>query len=992
VYRREWYSARERGSDGRLYWTSKFTDTLLETQKATTDGQGRGKISFTPKTGGSYRILATGRDSGGRTIRSSTFAWVSGGETFWGVNDTNRIDLIADKARYKPGETAKVLVPAPYKGMTALLTIERGEVIQHRLLTIQGTTELLEIPISADYAPNVYVSLVLVKAADQEVPVPDLRVGLVNLPVSTEQQELTISVTPDKASAGPRDEVAYTIKATDHSGKGVKAEVGLALVDKSVLSLADDPNPTLREAFYEKRPLGVLTAQSLTTLMDRVTLRVQASAKGGGGGAIGDPLLRRDFPDTAYWNPAVVTGDDGTATVSLRLPDTLTTWTMTARGLTGDTRVGQTSSDLIASKPLMIRPSLPRFLTVQPTLQAVIHNTTSAAIDATVMLDPGTIALTGAKQQQVSVPANGQTLLRWTAEVPEAGATTLRFTVQGGGQEDAIEQKLEIQRFVTPEVVASAGQVQNTIVETLEAPADKQGEVRLELVPTLAAGIESGLAYLEHYPYGCTEQTVSRFLPNAVTYRLYKQLGIDNQALKTSLEQNLTVGVQRLASLQQLDGGWGWWQHDASEPYLTAYVVQGLLEARKAGYGIDQQMLDRGIAYLESALDLGLLNDPNQPWTQDARAYVLYVLAEAGKADRGRTVALYDRHNDLAIYGRSYLLMTLQILGNEDERIRTLVGELMSSAVLGPTHGHWEERESHPWTMNTDTRSTALALQALVRSDRDNFLVPNAVRYLMSVREDGHWSNTQETALALMALAEYTARTGELEASYSYQAALDGKVLSDGKIDRSNLTDPINVVIALADLKAGGASQLSLQRQGDKGRLYYTLRMRYYEDAAAVQPLDQGLAVAREYSAVNTQTLTPTGELISQARLGDLVQVRLTLTVPENLRYLAVEDMLPAGLEALDTSLKTVTDAEDPALKDANAEYPGWWYFSQTEIHHNRVALFATDLPKGSYHYTYLARATTVGSFQTLPATAYQMYAPEVFGRSSGAEFVVTAP
>jgi hypothetical protein len=999
VFQREWYSARERGSDGRLYWTSKFTDTLVETHKATTDGQGRAGINFTPKKGGSYRISATGRDQGGHTIKASAFTWASGGDTFWGVNDTNRLDLIADKDRYKPGDTAKVLVPAPYKGMTALMTIERGQVIEHRLLNIQGTTELLEIPITADHAPNIYVSLVLVKAADKDVSVPDLRVGLVNLPVSTEQQELTIAVTPDKESAGPRDQVAYTIKATDHTGKGVQAEVGLALVDKAVLSLADDPNPTLRQAFYEKRPLGVVTAQSLTVLMDRVTLRVQASAKGGGGSAGGDPLVRREFPDTAYWNPSVVTGSDGTAKVTLRLPDTLTTWSMTARGLTSDTRVGQTTTDLIATKPLLVRPTLPRFLTVgdQPTLQAVIHNTTSAAIEATVMLDPGAIVLTGAKQQTINVPAGGQTVVRWPAEVPEAGPTTLRFTVQGGGLEDAIEQSLTIQRYVTPEVVASAGQVPETVVETLQTPNDRQGEVQLELVPSLAAGIDSGLEYLEHYPYGCTEQTVSRFLPNAVTYRVYKQLGIENQALKTSLEQNLAVAVQRLASLQQLDGGWGWWDDGASNPYLTAYVVQGLLEARKAGYGVDQQMLDQGLAYLEAALDGDHFREVHESSRKEARSYVLFVLAEAGKADRGRTITLYDQRAGMQIYGRAYLLMTLKTLGSEDERIRTLTGELMSSAILGPTQGHWEERDEHYWSMNTDTRTTALALQALVRADPNNFLVPNAVRYLMSVREDGHWRTTQESATALVALAEYIAQSGELEADYSYHVALDGKALREGTVNRDNLSDPVNVVIALADLKAGGSSQLTLQRQANgqsgKGKLYYTLRMRYYEDAASVQPRDQGIAVQREYSAVDTATLTPTGQLIQQAKVGDVVQVRLTLNVPENVRYLAVEDMLPAGLEPLDSSLKTVTDlVQDPALKDAKTDYPDWWYFSQTEIHHNRVALFATELPKGTYHYTYLARATTVGTFQTLPATAYQMYAPEVFGRSSGTSFIVNAP
>jgi hypothetical protein len=1001
IYQREWYSVREQGSDGQLYWTSKFTDTLVETQKATTDAQGRGSISFTVKQGGSYRIVATGRDDGGHTIKASVFTWVSGREdTFWGVNDTNRLDLIADKDRYKPGDTAKILVPAPYKGTTALMTIERGNVIEHRLLTIQGSTELIEVPISADYAPNIYVSLVLVKAADKEVPTPDLRVGLINLPVSTEQQELTISVTPDKETAGPRDEVAYTIKATDHTGRGVRAEVGLALVDKSVLALADDPNPSLREAFYEKRPLGVITAQSLTVLMDRVTLRVQGGRKGGGGSAGGDPLVRREFPDTAYWNPSVVTSEDGTAKIALKLPDTLTTWQMTARGLTGDTRVGEATTDLIATRPLLVRPSLPRFLTIgdTPILQAVIHNTTSAAIDATIMLDPGTIVLNAAKQQTVNVPAGGQTVVRWAAEVPEAGETTLRFVVQGGGLEDALEQTLTIQRYTTPEVVASAGQVQDTTVETLQPPSDRQGEVRLELVPSLAAGITSGLEYLEHYPYGCTEQTVSRFLPNAVTYRLYRHLGIQNQELKTALETNLTVAVQRLASLQHLDGGWGWWSDDQSDPYLTAYVVQGLLEARKAGYGVDQQMLDMGIAYLQAALDDDTLAPTKAPWHNDARSYVLFVLAEAGKADHGRTIALYDKHTDLAIYGRAYLLMTLKTLGNEDERVQTLIGELMSTAILGPTHGHWEEQEQHYWTMNSDTRTTALALQALVRSDPDNFLVPNAVRYLMSIREDGHWRTTQESAVALMALAEYSAQSGEFEADYSYRATLDGKPLREGNVNRDTLDDPINVVIALADLKAGSANQLSLQRQAGngqsgKGRLYYTLRMRYYEDAGLVQPLDQGLAVQRDYIAVNTDTLTPTGQLIQTARVGEVVQVRLTLTVPENVRYLAVEDMLPAGLEPLDASLKTVTDvAQDPTLASASPDQVDWRYFAQTEIHHNRVALFATELPKGTYHYTYLARATTAGTFQTLPALAYQMYAPEVFGRSAGTSFAVSAP
>jgi uncharacterized protein YfaS (alpha-2-macroglobulin family) len=275
--------------------------------------------------------------------------------------------------------------------------------------------------------------------------------------------------------------------------------------------------------------------------------------------------------------------------------------------------------------------------------------------------------------------------------------------------------------------------------------------------------------------------------------------------------------------------------------------------------------------------------------------------------------------------------------------------------------------------------------------------VPNAVRYLMGLREHGHWASTQETAITLLALAEYVAQSGELKASYSYRVALNDTTLSEGNVDSTNLDTPIELVVKLAGLAAGSDSKLSIQRQAGagqsgEGRLYYTLRKRSFADAASVQALDQGVAVRREYVMVDTATLSPTGQLTSQAALGDLVQVRLTLTLPEDMPYVMVEDMLPAGLEALDTSLKTSSAAaRDPAITGTD-EQPYWWYFGRTEVRDNRVALFASDLPRGTYTYTYLARATTPGVFQTLPATAMRTYAPEVFGRSAGAQFTVTAP
>lgn len=1011
IYQREWYSVREQGADGRFYWTSAYTDTLIETRTATTDGQGRGQFQFTPPKGGVYRIVAKGKDDAGRTVQTAAYTWAEGGDVFWGIDDSNRIDLIADKRRYKPGDTATILVTAPYPDMTALLTIERSSVIEHRTFTLQGTTGVIQVPIRDEYAPNVYASLVLIKAPGDgsalDAPVaPDLRVGIVKLPVSTERQELTITLTPDKTQVGPRDTVTYTIKATDYTGKGVRAEVSLALVDKGVLTLADDPNPSLRQAFYDQRALGVFTSSPLTALVDRVTLRLQPGDKGGGGGLEAPLDVRRDFPDTAFWNPALVTGDDGTAQFSVTLPDNLTTWRLTARAITADTLVGEQTVDIVASKPLLLRPTLPRALTVgdRPVIQAVVQNTTNAAIDATVQVTPNPVlTIEGAVEQRVNVPANGTALVRWRATVNQppgdADEAILTLRASGGGFSDAVEARVPLRFPTTAEATASAGQVIDQVVETVKLPPEKataDARVELELTPSLAAGIVRGIEQLTKAPYFSSEATVSSFMPAAAAYRLLQQAGFDDPQLRTTLERSLMNGVQRLLALQRLDGGWGWWSSDNSDPYLTAYAVQGLIEAQRAGFSVDQAMLDRAVIFLTEALDKPpsprlRLSDPN------TRAYVLFVLSEAGKSDRGRAVNLYNERSTLNAAGKAYLLMTLQAAGSEESRVRTLVAELMGAAVLSVSDAHWDAGEMSPWALDTNVTATGLAVRALLRTDPQNFLIPNAVRWLMGERERDIWRTTYDSAGAVLALAEYAAQTGDLQADYRYRVALDGRTIREAVVSPATLRETDRLTIPGADLKPEG-SQVLLQRQAaadqsGKGRLYYTLRLRYSEDAANAQALDRGFGVRREYIAVASDTLSPTGQLITQARQGDLVQVRITLSVPTDVRYLTVEDFLPGGLEALDTSLKTTTAAAREAeLMPEGEETPYWWYFGHTEVRAGRVALFATDLPKGTYTYTYLARATVPGTYAAPPATAYRTYAPEEFGRSAGMSFTVVAP
>lgn len=1012
IYRRTWNSIREQGASGDFYWTSSYSDTLVLTQTITTDAAGEGSFSFTPEQSGSYRIVATGHDSAGHDMTSSAYSWVyGGGETFWGMDDTNRIDLVADKDSYRPGETASVLVATPYAGMQGLLTIERGEVIEHRLLTLQDTTDLLQLPINASHAPNIYLSLVLLRpSADPRQP-PDMRVGMLNLPVSTEQQELTISLTPDKQQAAPGDQVTYTIQASDYSGAGVQAEIALALVDEAVLALATDPNPTLKESFYVNRPLGITTAQSLIALVDRITLALEPGGKGGGGGMDAEVLLRRNFPDTAYWNPALVTDENGRATVTVTLPDALTTWRMTARGITKDTRVGQASHELVVNRPLMVRAAIPRFLTVgdEPVLRAVVHNTTASRINATVAIDTGVLELDAPAEQALELAAGQEAVVAWPVKVGDADQAVLRFSVTGESASDnqayrdAVEHVLPIQRYTAPETLISTGPVAENAVIPINATQllaeGQQGELQLTLTPSLVAGLEQGLNYLDHYPHGCVEQTMSRFFPNAVISWLLELLRVDNRILQRSLDSNLEAGLQRLYVLQHLDGGWGWWENDDSQPYLTAYVVHGLLTVQKAGYSVDKHVLSQGIASLRKSL-----NSPLRPHIHsgdlsdmplDARAYALFVLAEAGKPDRGRTTALYDRRAALDTYGLAYLLMTMASFEDEQERTHTLVSELMSRAVFDGQQAYWKDIHDNPWAMSSDTRTTALALQALVRADPENALVGGAVRHLMQMREDGHWRTTQESAVTLIALAEYVAQRGIPDAGYSYTAALDGRTLHEGTADQAH-SQAVHITLPLADLQGSGTSQLTINRQtasgtqpaASSGDLYYSLSLRTYQDVQAVQPVNEKLAIERDYIAVDPATFKPTGQLLDEVQLGDVVQVRLRLSVPQSAQYVALEDMLPAGLEPLDTSLETVSTLVEKPEFAAEAGY-SWWNVTHADIHDNQVALFATYLSPGDYYYTYMARATTAGSFQVLPARAYQMYEPDVYGQNAGRLFVV---
>lgn len=1057
VFKYTWSNTFVRDAAGGGHWDWQEQRASVARQPVTTDARGEAIFAFTPADGGSYRVVASARDAGGRQVRSALFVWVAGdGYVSWRRENNDRIALIADKSAYRPGETAEILIPSPFQGPHwALITVERGGVLSHEVRRMDGNSAVYRLPLTAAHAPNVFVSVVLFSApeAGAATSTPDYKVGILPLAVAPEAQSLRVTLTPipsgqwlgtggdpgSPARAEPGQQVGYDIQVTDLGGQPVAAELSLDLVDKAVLSLLPRAPDAIREAFYGRRPLSVHTGSGLSISADRLQQRLAEELKRrqrdqaqdtfagsgdrlAGGGAAGPPTaapaagaeapelvsadrgpaapaVRAQFADTAYWNAVVTTDAGGHAAVQVKLPDNLTTWVMRGVGLTGDTRVGEGTVEVIATRPLLVRPVTPRFFVVGDSaeLAANVSNNTGAPLEAQVALAARGLTVATAITQTVRVPANGEATVTWQVTAQDVTAADLVFSAVSGNYSDASRPRLAagpdgtlpVYRYSVPEVVGTGGQLEaaGSRTEVIGLPPNvdlRGGELTVRLDPSLAAGMRDSLDYLEHYPYECTEQTVSRFLPNVLTARALKDLGIANAGLEARLPGLVEAALDRLYGQQHADGGWGWCADDQSNPHTSAYVAFGLIHARQSGFAVREEVLTRGLDYLAGALvaarDLATTADANR------QAWLLYVLAEGGRPDSARLDELYQGREKLGVYARALLAMGLRQAGAApgDGREKTLLSDLNNAAILSATGAHWEEDQGDYWSMNTDTRSTAIVLAALVRLDPRNQLNPNVVRWLMVARRDGIWETTQESAWAIMALTDWMVQTGELKADYDYAAWLNDREQASGHIGQADLEKPIVLRVAVADLLRDAGNRLTIGRGAGDGRLYYTAHLRAFLPVEEIKALDRGVIVRRRYTLASCAD-GPMCPEVKEVKLGDVIRVELSIVAPHDLYYVVVEDPVPAGAEAIDTGLATTSALmSDPALSLQSSSLWWWHWYSRSELRDEKVALFADELPRGSYLYSYTIRATLPGEFHVIPTTASEMYFPEVYGRADG--------
>jgi uncharacterized protein YfaS (alpha-2-macroglobulin family) len=1011
----QWNSVRRAESGGFYTWDTERRVVDVGSWKVTTADEPV-PLSIPIPSGGSFLLTARAQDSDGRSTSTVTeFYGLGAGYTAWRRYDHNRIDLTPERQTYKPGDTARIMIQSPWEQATALLTTEREGVRTHRRFALTSTQQTITVPITEADIPNVYVSVLLVKGRTKiDAPEdgsdpgkPAFRLGYVEIAVEDASRRLTTTVTANRDEYRPAHDARVRVELRDAKGLPAVGEVTLWAVDYGVLSLTSFQTPDVLRSVYVKKALQVYTEDNRQRIVSRRAITPKGTDEGGGGGeAPGAGTLRRDFRVLAFWVGSTVTDSEGAATLDIKLPESLSTYRIMAVSADKASRFGWGQSEIRISKPVTLQPALPRFLALgdRAFFGSVVTNQLREGGEAVVAmrsLDRNILRIEGSDRQRVKVAAGGSAEVRFSASARAVGRARIQMTVRLNSETDGYEDQIPVEVLVSPETVAAYGDTQGSADEKLTMPPGVVpgfGGLSVEMASTAMVGLGEGARYLVEYPYGCAEQKGSRALALLLASALedtFTLPGVEPGALKPRVQAVL----DELPSFQCPAGGFAFWAGDCQYPseYLTSYLLHVIRLAGVNGYRVDAAMRERAYTFLERRLTEPPPRDEGwRPAYLAWQAFAVKVLVEGGRDQDSAITRLLQYTDRMPVFALAHLVDALSTDGDTGPRRADLVRRIENAILPEGGSAHVEELNDPYllWYWNSNVRSTAIVLGTLVRhTPAELSRIRPMVRWLLQVRENGRWGNTQENAWALEALVDYYRQYESDTPNFTAAASIGAQVIArDTFAGRS--TEAVARELPMRELAtrlpAGAERTLRFEKQG-AGTLFYTTRLRYAIDQLFQDGLDQGFTVERSYAPfVQSQEMTAT----TTFRSGDLVRVTLRVRLTKERRFVAMTDPIPAGFEPVEswfaTTASDLARAQDAQGTEDTADntWNAWWErggFDHVERHDDRVLVFATRLSEGIHEFAYIVRATTAGSFRTAPAHAEEMYEPEVFGRTGTA-------
>jgi uncharacterized protein YfaS (alpha-2-macroglobulin family) len=761
-----------------------------------------------------------------------------------------------------------------------------------------------------------------------------------------------------------------------------------------------------------------------------------------------EPVVRSAFADTAFWSPAVEIGRDGTGVAEFSMPENLAGWKMRAWALGDGTVVGEGTARAVTAKNVLVRLQAPRFFVERDevVLSANVHNYlgTAKSVRAVLELDGGCLEAVDAAPRTFAIAPGGEARADWRVRAVREGEAVVRVKALTDEESDAMEQRFPVRVHGMMKQVSWSGAIRGAQQEATFAfsvPAERRvDQTRLEVrfSPTLAGALVDALPYLVDYPYGCTEQTLNRFLPTVVVQKVLRDLGVPLEEIRKKranldaqeigdaagrarqwqryprnpvfdegeVRAMALAGLRRLAAMQVADGGWGWFSGygERSWPHTTLVVVHGLQAAAAAGERLPDGMLERGIAWLEGWQEAEVARLRNArlrigDWKERADeldALGFAVLADAGKEQAAMREYLVRDRAQLAPAGIAQLGLGLQRLGRREDlgaALRNLEQYLVEDAE---NQTAWLRLPGSSWWYwwGSETETLAAYLQLLARTDPKGARAAGLAKYLLNNRKNAtYWNSTRDTALCIEALAEFLRASGEDRPDMTVEILLDGARKKEVRITGDELFALDNALVIEGAALGAGRHTLAVRRRG-AGPLYANaylgtfsleefiakagLEVRVDRAVFKLVRADRDVAVSGDRG----QAVRQRAERFERVALrdgdelasGDLVEIELTIESKNDYEYLIVEDWKAAGLEPV----------------DVRSGYTGDGVGAYLELRDERAAFFLRRLPRGTTSVSYRLRAETPGKFSALPATVAAMYAPELRGNSDEIRLRVT--
>jgi len=952
----------------------------IQSNDSQTDANGLANVSFKIPSAGDFAVRVTAKTPENREVSGETWVWIEGQGSDWYGGETREIKIIPDKKSYSVGDTAKLMLMTGVSDAHILITTEGHSIQSHQIVTAHGPTVNVEIPITADCQPNIFVGAVFVRD-DQ------LYQASKNVKVPAVQQKLDIQIQPSKPQFQPGENASYSITVKDSKGNPVAGEFSVGVVDEAIYAIRPDTTDIVN-AFYGSRWTEVQTESSLGFYFHGEAGKREMPIAGLGRAyrslaqlkpaneTLVQPKIRKAFPDTALWVAEVKTDASGHAQTNVAFPDSLTTWRATVRGVTSDTKVGSAVQRVIVRKNLMVRLAVPRFFRQgdEVVVSAIVHNYLEDTKTVHVSLDVTGLDVLQGATTEVTVPSKGEAKVDWRVKAQNVRQATLITKALTNEESDAMQLDLPVVPFGVKMADAKSGSVVSASGQqdvTINFPAGTElssHSLDLSVTPSVAGTIFGALDYLTAYPYGCTEQTMSSFLPNIVVAKASQDLGLKSTINQGELQQKIRAGMDRLYDFQHDDGGWGWWKDDESAVFMTAYVVSGLSQAQAAGYDVKDGVISRGQDWLKGSLK----KYPNM--RTDLRAYVAYALTQSGSKDTDLLNTIWDSRGKASAQGLAITGLTLQIAG--DARAKDVAEDLEKQAKSSDVEAWWDNSFDYlmEYEIDDSPETTAYAVKLLSLVKPQSPLLSKAAFWLATHRDDGYfWFSTKQTAMVVYGLTDYLKASRELNADFTVQVSVNDKQVLTRKFTAADTTSGIVPAVHINfDQLAAGANKIHISKSG-QGRLYWSARGEYYStEKKDIQNNRIALSITRDYFRLIPQKkedkiVYKLDPLTGTVQPGDVIAVKLNIG-GSDWRYLLIEDPIPAGTEFIERD--DLYDVQDK---------PGWWeyWFSRREFHDDRAVFFQTYF-SGRHDYFYLLKVVNPGKFRVSPALVQPMYQPSI--------------